>query len=122
MLELVHTDVCNPMKTPSIAQKRYSVLFIDDLTCMMWVCFMRQKSKVFSIFKKFKVLVKKQSERFIKILGSDKGTEYTSNKFHKFCEDEGMELQLTIGYSPQQTGVPKRKNQTVLEMVKSMLF
>ena len=53
---------------------------------------------------------------------SDRGKEYTSNEFDKFCEDEGMERQLTVGYSPQQDCVSERKNQIVMEMAKSMIF
>ena len=82
---------------------------------------MRQKSEVFSVFKKFKSLVEKQSGCFIKTLRSDRGKEYTSKEFHKFCEDERMERQLTVRYTPQQKGVSKRKNQTIVEMAKSML-
>jgi hypothetical protein len=55
-------------------------------------------------------------------LRSDRGKEYTSNEFDKFCEEEGVERQLTVGYTPQQNGVSERKNQTVMEMAKSMLF
>jgi transposase InsO family protein len=122
VLELVHTDVCGPMNTLSHGKNRYFILFIDDFTRMTWVYFMRQKSEVFVIFKKFKAFIEKQSGRFIKMLRSDRGKEYTSNEFHKFCEDEGVERQLTVGYTPQQNGVSERKNQTVMEMAKSMLF
>jgi hypothetical protein len=52
---------------------------------------MRQKTDVFVIFKKFKTFVEKQSGRFIKMLRSDRGKEYTLNEFNKFCEDEGVE-------------------------------
>ena len=89
---------------------------------MTWVYFIRQKSKVFTIFKKFKALVEKQSGPYIKVLRSDRGKEYTSNEFDKFCEDEGMERQLSVSYTPQQNGVSERNNQTVMEMAKSMLF
>jgi transposase InsO family protein len=88
---------------------------------MTWVYFIRQKSEVFNIFKKFKCLVEKQSGCFIKVLRSDKGKEYISNQFYKFYEDEGVERQLTVSYTPQQNGVFERKNQTVMEMAKSML-
>jgi len=88
---------------------------------MTWVYFMKQKSEVFNIFRKFKCLVERQSGCLIKVLRSDRGEEYTSNQFHKFCEDEGMERQLTVSYTPQQNGVSERKNQTVMEMAKSML-
>ena len=109
------------MENPSHAQNRYFILFIDDLTRMTWVYFMRQKSEVFSIFKKFKRLVEKQSGCDIKTLRSDNGTEYTSKEFQKFCEDEGIERQLTVRYTPQQNGVSERKNQTIVEMAKSMM-
>lgn len=56
----------------------------------------------------------------MKTLRSDRRKEYTSNEFDKFCEDEGLERQLTVGYT-QQNGVSKRKNQTVMEMAKFML-
>ncbi|KAK2992531.1 hypothetical protein RJ640_002425 [Escallonia rubra] len=120
-LELVHTDVCGPMQTLSNTENMYFILFIDDYTRMTWVYFIRQKSEVFGVFRKFKCLVEKQSGCLIKVLRSDRGNEYTSNEFHKFCEDEGVERQLTVGYTPQQKGVSERKNQTVMEMAKSML-
>ena len=52
---------------------------------------MRQKSEVFSIFKKFQNLVERQSGCLMKVLRSDRGGEYNSNEFMKFCEDIGME-------------------------------
>ncbi|KAL0297346.1 UNVERIFIED_CONTAM: Retrovirus-related Pol polyprotein from transposon RE1, partial [Sesamum radiatum] len=63
VLELIHTDVCGPMRTPSHEQNRYFILFIDDYSRMTWVYFMREKSEVFKVFKKFKNLVEKQSGR-----------------------------------------------------------
>ncbi|KAK3001818.1 hypothetical protein RJ639_021860 [Escallonia herrerae] len=42
-LELVHTDVCGPMRTPSLSENRYFIIFIDDYSRMTWVHFMRQK-------------------------------------------------------------------------------
>ncbi|RVW84529.1 Retrovirus-related Pol polyprotein from transposon TNT 1-94 [Vitis vinifera] len=73
----------------------------------------KQKSEVFSIFKKFKSFVEKQSGCYIKTLRSDRGMEYTSSQFGNFCEDEGVERQLTVAYTPQQNGVVERKNQTM---------
>ena len=83
--------------------------------------FLKGKSEVFGIFKKFKALVEKQSGKQIKVLRSDRGKEYTSREFDKFCEDEGIERQLTVAYTPQQNGVSERKNRTVMEMARSML-
>ncbi|KAL0295953.1 UNVERIFIED_CONTAM: Retrovirus-related Pol polyprotein from transposon RE1 [Sesamum radiatum] len=109
------------MRTPSHEQNRYFILFIDDYSRMTWVYFMREKSEVFKVFKKFKNLVEKQSGRSIKVLRSDRGKEYNNSEFDKFCEEEGIEHQTTVSYNPQQNGVSERKNRTVMEMARSML-
>ena len=76
------------------------------------------------MFKKFKSSIEKQSENCIKISRNDRGKKHNLRKFDKFCEDEGIERQLTIGYTPQQNEISKRKNlferknQTVMEMAK----
>ena len=57
----------------------------------------------------------------MKVLRSDRGGEYNSNEFNKFCEDVGLDRQLTVGYTPQQNGVAERKNRTIEEMAKSMI-
>ena len=89
-LELVHTNVCGPMRIASIGQNKYFILFIDDLTRMTWVYFLNSKSQVFFVFKKFKALVENQSGCRIKTLKSDNGKEYTSSQFDQFCEDCGI--------------------------------
>ncbi|KAL0368054.1 UNVERIFIED_CONTAM: Retrovirus-related Pol polyprotein from transposon TNT 1-94 [Sesamum calycinum] len=90
VLELIHTDVCGPMRTPSHEQNRYFILFIDDYSRMTWVYFMREKSEVFKVFKKFKNLV--ENGRSIKVLRSDQGKEYNNSEFDKFCEEEEKHL------------------------------
>ncbi|KAM1041809.1 hypothetical protein ACFX2C_030939 [Malus domestica] len=100
-LELIHTDVCRPMQTTTISGNRYFLSFIDDYSRMCWVYFMRFKSEVFIIFKKFKAMVELQNGYQIKRLRSDRGGEYTSHKFNAFCKDVGLEKQLTVAYSPQ---------------------
>ncbi|BBH08996.1 transposable element gene [Prunus dulcis] len=62
-----------------------------------------------------------QSGFKIKSLRSDRGGELLSGEFNSFCEESGIQRQLTVAYSPQQNGVAERKNRTVVEMAKSML-
>ncbi|KAL4385642.1 hypothetical protein GQ457_15G013260 [Hibiscus cannabinus] len=42
--------------------------------------------------------------------------------FMKQFEDEGIEHQLTLGYTPQQNGVSQWKNRTVMEMARFILM
>jgi transposase InsO family protein len=52
---------------------------------------------------------------------SDRGGEFTSKEFKKFCDENGIRRPLTIPYSPQQNGIVERKNRTILNMARSML-
>lgn len=115
-LQLVHTDVCGPMRTPSHNGNMYFLLFIDDFSRMTWVYFMKGKPEVLEIFKKFKRAVEIESGFKMKALRSDRGMEFNSQRFNKFCDEEGLKHQLTVAYSPQQNGVAERKNRTVMEM------
>ncbi|CAL2271954.1 unnamed protein product [Prunus armeniaca] len=121
-LELVHIDICGPMKTESISGNRYFLLFTDNCTIITWVYFIRNKSNAFECFKKFKAMTKRQCGYKVKGLRSDRGGEFLSNEFNKYCNELGIQRQLTMTYSPQQNGVAKRKNRMVVEMAKSMLY
>nr|KYP39290.1 Retrovirus-related Pol polyprotein from transposon TNT 1-94 [Cajanus cajan] len=120
-LELIHTDLCGPMSVPSLSQSKYFLLFIDDLTRMTWVYFLSSKAQTFDVFKKFRAMVESQSGCKIKMLRSDNGKEYTSNEFNAFCEDMGIVHQLTVSYTPEQNGVSKRENRTVMEMARCLI-
>ncbi|KAM1689141.1 hypothetical protein EV2_037740 [Malus domestica] len=121
-LELIHTDICGPMQTLTKAGNKYFITFTDDCTRMGWVYFLRNKSDAFGIFKRFKATVELQSGFKVKKLRSDRGGEYTSLEFSQYCENLGLERQLTVAYSPQQNGVAERRNRTIVEMAKCMML
>ena len=83
---------------------------------------MKEKSEAFATFKKFKALVEKQKGCSIKTTRSDKGDEYTSREFEEYCKNEGIQKQLTAGYTPQQNGVSERRNRTIVEMARSSAY
>jgi hypothetical protein len=51
ILELVHSDVCGPMKTASIGGARYFLTFIDNFSRKIWVYVFKSKSEVLAKFK-----------------------------------------------------------------------
>ena len=72
-LELIHADVCGPIKPSSLGKNNYFLLFIDDFSRKTWVYFLKQKLKVFSAFKKFKAAVEKENDQDIKAMRTDRG-------------------------------------------------
>ena len=57
ILELVHTDICEPMQTRSLGGAYYFLLFTDDCTRFSWTYFLSKKIQTFQCFKKFKTMV-----------------------------------------------------------------
>ena len=120
-LQLVHADICGPIKPISNSKKRYLISFIDDYSRKVWIYFLTEKSEAFTTFKNYKNLVEKETGAFICCLRTDKGGEFTSLEFNAFCKINGISRQLIAAYTPQQNGVAERKNRTIMNMVRSML-
>ena len=53
-LDLIHSDVCSPMRTQSIGQKKYFATFIDEKSNWTEVYFLKNKCDVKSAFQDFK--------------------------------------------------------------------
>ncbi|KAE8656273.1 hypothetical protein F3Y22_tig00117005pilonHSYRG00292 [Hibiscus syriacus] len=81
----------------------------------------REKSEAFVDFKSYKALVEKEVGCPINVLRTDRGGEYNSHEFANFCENHGIKRQLTAVHTPQQNGVCKRKNHTIMNMVRNLL-
>ena len=120
-LQLVHADICGPIKPVSNSKKRYLISFIDDYSRKVWIYFLTEKSEAFTTFKNYKNLVEKETGAFICCLCIDRGGEFTSLEFNAFCKTNGISRQLTAAYTPQQNGVAEHKNRTIMNMVRSML-
>jgi hypothetical protein len=120
ILELIHSDVSGPIPSTSLSGM-YTVSIIDDYSRKTWVYFLKSKDEMFRKFKEFKALIENLSERKIKILGLDNGGEYTSKEFVIFCRDVGIKWDLMTPYNPQQNGVVKIKNRTIMQVVNTMI-
>lgn len=122
ILDLIHSDVCGPMKTTSPSGKRYILTFIDDFSRFTRVFFLRQKSETEAKLREYIEMVKTMFQRKPKLIRSDRGGEYIGNLMIKLLQEEGIQTQLTAPYTPQQNGVAERKNRSLVEMARCMLL
>ncbi|GKF46852.1 putative RNA-directed DNA polymerase [Tanacetum coccineum] len=78
-------------------------------------------SDTFKAFKRYQNKVENQLGIKIKVLRSDRGGEYLSIKFFDHLKNYGIVSQLTPPRIPQLNGVAKKRNSTLLDMVRSMM-
>jgi transposase InsO family protein len=82
---------------------------------------LKEKNDVFDKFKEFKALVENLTKRKIKTLRLDNGGEFTSEELKEYCKDVEIKREISTSYNPQQNGIVERKNQTIMEAVKTMI-
>ena len=121
VLEVIHSDVCGPMQTPTFSGKRYFVTFIDDKSHFCKVYLLSNKSEVPAKFADFVAFAETQTGKRIKTIRSDNGGEYTSRDMAKFCSDRGIVQTFTPPYTPQLNGVAERMNRTLVECARCMI-
>nr|GEY36835.1 zinc finger, CCHC-type [Tanacetum cinerariifolium] len=113
-LDLVYGDLCGPISLATHSGKKLIFLLVDDCTRFMWAYFLTSKDQALSTFKEFRQKIEMEIRMKVRMLRTDKGCEFTSNEFTKYCKENGIARQLTAPYSPQQNGVVERRNRTVL--------
>ena len=117
----MHTDVCGPINVRARGGYEYFITFTDDYSRYGYIYLMHRKSEAFEKFKEFRAEAEKQLGKSIKTLRSDRGGEYLSADFMGYLSENGIISQLSAPGMPQQNGVAERRNQTLLDMIRSMM-
>ncbi|UYV75437.1 hypothetical protein LAZ67_13000274, partial [Cordylochernes scorpioides] len=121
-LQLVHSDVCGPLPTNSISGKRYFITFTDDYSRYTKIYLLKGKDEVYEKIKDYVISAHTEFGKNIQTIRKDNGREYVNRQVEDFLNQSGIKHQLTFPYSPAQNGVAERKNRSLMEMTRCMLF
>jgi len=80
VLELVHSDLCGPMRTKTFGGGLYFVTFIDDHSRKLWVYVLKTKDRVLSVFKQFQASVERESGKKLKCVPTDNGMNIVGSR------------------------------------------
>ena len=119
-LELVHTDLAGPMRTPSIEGHRYAQSFTDDYSGTILVYFLRSKSDTVQATERFLADIKPHGD--VKCLRSDNGSEFTSRDFQSLLRKNRIRHETSAPYSPHQNGTAERGWRTLYDMGRCFLI
>ncbi|KAJ9561602.1 LOW QUALITY PROTEIN: hypothetical protein OSB04_006762 [Centaurea solstitialis] len=120
-LDMIHMDLCGPMRVESLARKKYMLVLVDEFSRFTWLEFLRAKfdaaDRIIAFIKRIQVLL----GRKVKKLRSDNGTEFRNAKMQSFLEDVGISHNFSAVRTPQQNEVVERKYRTLVEAARSMM-
>nr|GFB96594.1 retrovirus-related Pol polyprotein from transposon TNT 1-94 [Tanacetum cinerariifolium] len=75
----------------------------------------RQRSSLFFL------LVQRGLHAQVRIVRTDKGTEFLNKTLHMYFVPEGIHYQTSVARTPEQNDVVKRRNRTLIEAARTML-
>jgi hypothetical protein len=119
--QLLHMDTIGPSRVRSMGGKWYVLVIVDDYSRYSCVFFLESKDQVFEHFWLLALRLNNEHPNCLKAIRSDNGTEFRNASFDRFCLELSIEQQFSAPHVPQQNGVMKRKNRTLVEMVRTML-
>ncbi|GKE65216.1 retrovirus-related pol polyprotein from transposon TNT 1-94 [Tanacetum coccineum] len=93
-LYLLHMDLCGPMRVASVNGKKYILVIVDDYSRFTWV----------------------------ECLRTDNGTEFVNQTLCEYYEKVGISHETSVARCPQQNGVVKRRNHTLIEAARTILI
>ncbi|GJU77320.1 putative ribonuclease H-like domain-containing protein [Tanacetum coccineum] len=114
-LQLLHMDLFGSVSIRSINKKSYCLFVTDDFSRFSWVFFLATKDETPEILKNFITSIENQIDHRVKAIRCDNGTEFKNRIMNEFYEMKGIKREFSVARTPQQNGVAKRKNRTLIE-------
>nr|GEZ95411.1 hypothetical protein [Tanacetum cinerariifolium] len=120
-LQLLHMDLCGPMRVASINGKIYVLVIIDDSSRYTWTYFLRSKDETPEVLIDFLRLVQRGLQAQVRVVRTNKGTKFLNQTLRAYFAAEGILYQTSIAQTPEQNGVVERRNRTLVEAARTML-
>ncbi|GJX16900.1 retrovirus-related pol polyprotein from transposon TNT 1-94 [Tanacetum coccineum] len=120
-LQLLHMDLCGPMRVESINGKKYVLVIVDDYSRYTWTHFLRSKDETPGVLIDFLTLVQRGLHAQVTTVRTDKGTKFLNKTLHAYFAKEGIRHETSTARTPEQNGVVERRNRTLVEAARTML-
>nr|GEV23154.1 retrovirus-related Pol polyprotein from transposon TNT 1-94 [Tanacetum cinerariifolium] len=109
-LNLLHIDLCGPMRVANVNGKKYILVIVDDYSRYTWTLFLCLKDETPEVLKEFLMMIQRNLQASMITVRTDKGTEFLNKTLNAFFKEEGIEHQTFTARTPKQNGVVERQN------------
>nr|GEX04403.1 retrovirus-related Pol polyprotein from transposon TNT 1-94 [Tanacetum cinerariifolium] len=121
-LYLLHMNLCGPKRVASINGKKYILVIVYDYSQFIWVKFLASKDEVPDLIIKFLKMIQVIFNATVRNIRTDNGTGFVNQTLRSYYENVGISHETSVARTPQQNGVLKRRNHTLVEATRTMLI
>ena len=120
-LEKIHVDTIGPLPVGGAEKFCYILHVVDDYSRYRWAFCVSKKTAIPEVLVGWMKKIQRVTERKIKNLKADMGTEFMNEKVANYCNAEGIVVDTSPPGVPQLNGAVERANRTLKEGLRSLL-
>nr|GEX95775.1 retrovirus-related Pol polyprotein from transposon TNT 1-94 [Tanacetum cinerariifolium] len=120
-INLLHMDLCGPIRVESINGKKYILVIVEDYSRYTWTFFLRTKDETPEFLKDFLKMIQCNLQAQVNSIRTDRGTKFLNKTLHAYFKEEGIKHQTSTPRTPKQNGIIERQNRTLVEAARTML-
>lgn len=120
--DMVHIDMWGPCRIHALDGARYFLTLVDDHSRVTWTFLLHNKLQVASTLTQFLQMIETQFGKVFKTVRSNNGTKIVKTECSQLFLSNGIMIQRSVPYVPQQNGRVERKHRHLLEMSKALRF
>ncbi|GJU44719.1 retrovirus-related pol polyprotein from transposon TNT 1-94 [Tanacetum coccineum] len=94
-LNLLHMDLCGPMRVESINWKKYIRVIVDDYSRYTWTLFLRSKDETPEVLKDFLKMIQRNLQAQVITVRTDRGIKFLNKTLTAYFKEEGIEHQTS---------------------------
>ncbi|GJT83845.1 retrovirus-related pol polyprotein from transposon TNT 1-94 [Tanacetum coccineum] len=114
-------DLCGPMRFASDNGKKYILVIVDDYLDLHGKMLL-SKDEASALINNFFEDDPVRLKETVRHIRTDNGTEFVNQTLREYYEKVGISHETSVARSPQQNGVVKRRNRTLIEAAHTMLI
>nr|GEV08684.1 RNA-directed DNA polymerase homolog [Tanacetum cinerariifolium] len=111
-LNLLHMDLCAPMRVASINGKKYILVIIDDYSRYTWTLFLSSKDETPKFLKESLTMIQRNLQALVITVRTNRGREFLNKTLRAFFKEEGIEHQTLLLEHLNRTAL--LKDETIL--------
>jgi transposase InsO family protein len=121
-MDCLHSDTCGPYPVKSLGNGLYCTTLLDECAGFAGVSIMKNKADIPDKIKHNIILWENKTGRKCKMLFTDRGGEYVGEALKTWCAEKGIIHHYSVPRTPEQNGKAERLNQTLNNIMRSLLF
>nr|GEY28753.1 retrovirus-related Pol polyprotein from transposon TNT 1-94 [Tanacetum cinerariifolium] len=95
-INLLHIDLCGPMRVASINRKKYIMVIVDDYSRYTWTLFLHSKDETPDVLKEFLTMIQRNLQAPVTTVRTDRGTEFLNKTLNALLNKKELSIKLLL--------------------------